>query len=86
MNCPSCGHPKSMVIDSRPSGEGSSIRRRRECEKCQKRFTTYEIIETVPINVIKKDGSREVFNRNKILNSIIRAGHKKSNGTYRIRN
>jgi len=77
MNCPSCGHPKSMVIDSRPSGEGSSIRRRRECEKCQKRFTTYEIIETVPINVIKKDGSREVFNRNKILNSIIRACDKR---------
>lgn len=77
MKCPSCGHTKSKVIDSRPADEGASIRRRRECINCQKRFTTYEIVETVPINVIKKDGSREVFNRNKILNSIIRACDKR---------
>ena len=77
MKCPSCGNIESKVIDSRSSGEGASIRRRRECINCQKRFTTYEIVETVPINVIKKDGSREVFNRNKILNSIIRACDKR---------
>lgn len=77
MKCPSCSHPESKVIDSRPSSENSSIRRRRECLSCQKRFTTYETIETVPIIVIKKDKSRESFDRNKIFNSIIHACDKR---------
>ena len=67
MKCPACAHPESRVIDSRPSSDGSSIRRRRECLHCQKRFTTYETIETVPITVVKKDKSRESFDRNKVL-------------------
>lgn len=77
MKCPSCGHIESKVIDSRPSSDGASIRRRRECLECQKRFTTYENIETLPLIVIKKDLSRETFDRNKILNSIIRACDKR---------
>lgn len=77
MKCPLCGHLKSEVIDSRPSSDGSSIRRRRVCVKCQKRFTTYENIETIPLIVIKKDQSRETFDRNKILNSIVRACDKR---------
>ena len=77
MKCPACAHPESKVIDSRPSADGSSIRRRRECLHCQKRFTTYETIETVPITVVKKDKSRESFDRNKVLNSIIRACDKR---------
>ncbi len=77
MRCPSCGQLESKVIDSRPSSDGSSIRRRRECLECQKRFTTYENIETLPLIVIKKDLSRETFDRNKILNSIIRACDKR---------
>ena len=77
MKCPSCGHLKSIVIDSRPSADGQSIRRRRECLECGKRFTTYENIETLPLIVIKKDSSRETFDRNKILNSIIRACDKR---------
>ncbi len=77
MKCTLCGHLKSEVIDSRPSSDGSSIRRRRVCVKCQKRFTTYENIETIPLIVIKKDQSRETFDRNKILNSIVRACDKR---------
>ena len=77
MKCPACAYPESKVIDSRPAGEGTSIRRRRECLNCQKRFTTYETIETVPIIVVKKDKSRESFDRNKILTSIIRACDKR---------
>ena len=77
MKCPSCGQLESKVIDSRPSSDGNSIRRRRECLECQKRFTTYENIETLPLIVIKKDLSRETFDRNKILNSIIRACDKR---------
>lgn len=77
MKCPSCGNLESKVIDSRPSSDGSSIRRRRECLECQKRFTTYENIETLPLIVIKKDHTRETFDRNKILNSIIRACDKR---------
>lgn len=77
MKCPACGQLESKVIDSRPSSDGSSIRRRRECLECQKRFTTYENIETLPLIVIKKDHSRETFDRNKILNSIIRACDKR---------
>ncbi len=77
MKCPICNHTEDKVIDSRPSSDGSSIRRRRECLECGKRFTTYENIETLPLIVIKKDLSRETFDRNKILNSIIRACDKR---------
>ncbi len=77
MKCPQCGYLESKVVDSRPSADGSSIRRRRECLACQKRFTTYENIEMLPLIVIKKDGSRETFDRNKLLNSIIRACDKR---------
>ena len=77
MKCPYCGHSESKVVDSRPAEEGSSIRRRRECLSCAKRFTTYEIIESVPIVVIKKDKSRETFDRNKLLNGLLRACEKR---------
>ena len=77
MKCPFCGFEESKVIDSRPTDEGERIRRRRECLKCTKRFTTYEIIENVPIVVIKKDKSREAFNRNKLLNGLLRACEKR---------
>ncbi|MDL2287362.1 transcriptional regulator NrdR [Eubacteriales bacterium OttesenSCG-928-G02] len=72
MKCPFCAYLDSKVIDSRPASEGGTIRRRRECLSCQKRFTTYETIETVPLTVVKKDKSRESFDRNKLLASIIR--------------
>ncbi len=78
MKCPACSHPESKVIDSRPSAEGSTIRRRRECLHCQRRFTTYEIIEDVPMVVVKKDNSREAYDRNKLLSSIIRACDKRN--------
>ncbi len=77
MKCPFCGYEESKVIDSRPTDEGERIRRRRECLKCQKRFTTYEIIESLPVIVIKKDKSREVFNRDKLLNGLMRACEKR---------
>ncbi|MDD5917277.1 MAG: transcriptional regulator NrdR [Clostridiales bacterium] len=77
MKCPVCSYPESKVIDSRPSADNSTIRRRRECLSCQKRFTTYEIIETVPLIVVKRDKSRESFDRNKLLRSIIRACDKR---------
>ena len=77
MKCPYCSFEESKVIDSRPTDEGERIRRRRECLKCQKRFTTYEIIESLPIIVIKKDKSREVFNRDKLLNGLLRACEKR---------
>lgn len=77
MKCPSCGYGESKVLDSRPTDEGNCIRRRRECIKCQKRFTTYEKVEDIPIMVIKKDGSRQVFDRSKILNGIMRACEKR---------
>ena len=77
MKCPYCGYDESKVIDSRPTDEGERIRRRRECLKCGKRFTTYEVIETVPIIVIKKDKSRESFDRNKLLNGLLRACEKR---------
>ncbi|MBE6631951.1 MAG: transcriptional repressor NrdR [Ruminococcaceae bacterium] len=76
MKCPSCGYNESKVIDSRPT-EHSSIRRRRECLKCAKRFTTYEIIDTVPIVVIKKDGSKEILNKEKILSGLYKACYKR---------
>jgi len=78
MKCPVCGYHESKVIDSRPSEENSSIRRRRECLDCQKRFTTYEMIETIPLVVIKKDQRRESFDRNKILSGILKACEKRS--------
>ena len=77
MKCPYCGYIESRVIDSRPTDEGERIRRRRECLKCGKRFTTYEVIENVPIVVIKKDKSRETFDRNKLLNGLLRACEKR---------
>ena len=76
MKCPYCEYLESKVIDSRPIDDGSSIRRRRECLKCEKRFTTYEQIESVPLVIIKKDGKRQVYNREKLLNGILRACEK----------
>ena len=77
MKCPFCGDQESKVIDSRPTDEGERIRRRRECLNCAKRFTTYEVIETVPVVVVKKDKSREAFDRNKLLNGLLRACEKR---------
>ena len=77
MKCPFCGCEESKVIDSRPTDEGERIRRRRECTGCQKRFTTYEVIESVPVIVVKKDKSREVFDRNKLFNGMLRAYEKR---------
>ena len=77
MKCPFCGYEESKVIDSRPTDEGERIRRRRECLQCTKRFTTYEMIESLPIIVIKKDGSRESFDRQKLLTGMLRACEKR---------
>ena len=77
MKCPGCAFPESKVIDSRPTVEGNSIRRRRECLECGKRFTTYEKIETIPMIVVKKDGLRETWDRDKVLNGILRACEKR---------
>ena len=77
MKCPYCGYEESKVIDSRPADEGERIRRRRECLKCGKRFTTHEVIETVPIVVVKRDKSREVFDRAKLTGGILRACEKR---------
>ena len=77
MKCPYCGFEESKVIDSRPADEGERIRRRRECLKCGKRFTTHEVIETVPIIVVKRDKSREVFDRNKLTAGLLRACEKR---------
>ena len=77
MKCPFCGFEESKVIHSRPTDEGQRIRRRRECLKCGKRFTTYEIIESLPIIVIKKDKSRETFNRDKLMTGLLRACEKR---------
>ncbi len=77
MKCPYCGCEESKVIDSRPADDGEKIRRRRECTGCAKRFTTYEIIETVPVIVIKKDKSREAFDRNKLFSGLLRACEKR---------
>lgn len=73
MKCPFCGELDSKVVESRPADDGSRIRRRRECLRCKERFTTYETIETIPLIVIKKDGSRESFDRQKLLNSMLKA-------------
>ncbi len=77
MKCPFCGDQESKVVDSRHSEDGLSIRRRRECLGCQRRFTTYEIVESLPIIVVKRDGSRQNFDRNKIVNSMVRAFDKR---------
>ena len=77
MKCPFCGFLESKVIDSRPAEEGSTIRRRRECLACQKRFTTYEIIEHLPLVVVKRDGSRQTFDRVKLINGMVRACEKR---------
>ena len=77
MRCPFCGFEESKVIDSRPTDEGEKIRRRRECLQCQKRFTTYEIVETLPIVVVKKDKSRQVFDRTKLIGGMLRACEKR---------
>lgn len=77
MKCPYCAHLDTRVVESRPTDEGAAIRRRRECLKCNERFTTYERVETVPLMVVKKDGTREEFNRNKILQGLITACEKR---------
>ena len=77
MRCPFCANPESKVIDSRPADEGASLRRRRECLACHKRFTTYEMMESLPLMVVKKDGSRQSFDRNKVLSGLIRACEKR---------
>ena len=77
MKCPFCGYGESKVIDTRPTDEGEKIRRRRECLKCEKRFTSYEVVETTPLMVIIKDGSREVFSRDKLLTGMIKSCEKR---------
>lgn len=86
MKCPYCGFEESKVIDSRPTEEGEKIRRRRECLQCSKRFTTYEIIESLPLVVVKKDKSREVFDRNKLFNSLLRACEKRTVSVEQLEN
>ena len=77
MKCPFCGYTESKVIDSRPAEEGATIRRRRECLACSKRFTTYEIIERMPLVVVKRDGSRQSFDKVKLINGMVRASEKR---------
>ncbi|MBQ6129465.1 MAG: transcriptional repressor NrdR [Lachnospiraceae bacterium] len=84
MMCPFCGHENSWVIDSRPADDNNSIRRRRVCDECDKRFTTYEKVETIPIIIIKKDNNRETYDRSKIEAGILRACHKRPVSAARI--
>ena len=77
MKCPYCGYQESKVVDSRHAEDSTSIRRRRECLACQKRFTTYETVESLPIIVVKRDGARQTFDRNKVLNGMLRACEKR---------
>ncbi len=77
MKCPYCGFIEDKVIDSRPTDEGSAIRRRRECSKCTKRFTTYEKVESIPLMVVKKDDTRQAFDRDKLMNGLLRASEKR---------
>ena len=77
MKCPYCNNPDTRVIDSRPAEEGNSIRRRRSCDSCDKRFTTYEKVETIPLIIIKKDNNREQYNRKKIESGVLRACYKR---------
>ena len=78
MKCPFCNHENTRVIDSRPAEDNNSIRRRRICDECGKRFTTYEIIERLPLVVVKRDGSRQTFDKNKLINSMLKACEKRS--------
>ena len=78
MKCPYCANPESKVVDSRPADEGNSIRRRRECLECHRRFTTYETMESVPLMVVKKGGSRQGFDKSKLMSSILKACEKRS--------
>lgn len=84
MRCPYCHHPEDKVIDSREAKEGIAIRRRRECEKCGRRFTTYESIEEIPLMIVKKDGRREPFLRDKLVNGILKACEKRPIATEAI--
>lgn len=77
MNCPTCRYKETKVIDSRMNADGTSIRRRRECLKCQKRFTTYEYVEQLPLMVVKKDGRRQPFDRNRLMSGIVKACEKR---------
>ena len=86
MKCPYCGNPDTKVIDSRPTEEGRAIRRRRECESCTKRFTTYEKLEEIPLMVVKKDGRREPFDRDKMMRGIIKACEKRPVPMAKIEN
>lgn len=86
MKCPSCGFPDTKVIDSRPVSDGSSIRRRRECPECQKRFTTFEMVESVQIVVVKKNGSKELFDKNKLLSGLLKACQKRPVNAEEIAN
>lgn len=85
MKCPYCGHPDTRVIDSRPAEDNNSIRRRRSCDECGKRFTTYEKVETIPLIVIKKDNNREQYNRMKIENGILHACYKRPVSAEKIK-
>lgn len=84
MKCPYCNEDDTKVIDSRPADDNCSIRRRRQCERCGKRFTTYEKLETMPLMVIKKDNSREAFDRSKIESGVVRSCHKRPVSTQQI--
>jgi transcriptional repressor NrdR len=86
MRCPACDYKETKVIDSRLSGEGNAIRRRRECLKCKKRFTTYEYIENVPLMVVKKDGRRQAFDRTKIISGVLKACEKRPVSIDQIEN
>ena len=86
MKCPSCGFSDTKVIDSRPVSDGSSIRRRRECPECQKRFTTFEMVESVQIVVVKKNGSKELFDKNKLLSGLLKACQKRPVNAEEIAN
>ena len=85
MKCPFCGHENTRVIDSRPADDNNSIRRRRVCDECSKRFTTYEKVETIPLIVIKKDDNRETYDRSKIEAGVLRACHKRPISVSRIK-
>lgn len=84
MKCPYCSNPDTRVVDSRPAEDGTSIRRRRSCDACGKRFTTYEKVETIPLIIIKKDNTREQYNRKKIENGVLRACYKRPVPTEEI--
>lgn len=86
MKCPTCSNPESKVLDSRPSSDGTSIRRRRECLACQKRFTTFETIENMTFVVVKKNGNREIFDRTKLVKGMVRACEKRPVSIKQIEN